>query len=295
MKLISRQLPYLTVVVLALLIGTAAVSAFGQDVSKEKIKVEKAELKGKQKGFCNSNSWSSEDRVSYNEIREMTVSAGGTVAVDGRQNGGISVTGEDRADVLVRACVQAWGKSDGEARALAESVRIGTGPITTESSSNENWSVSYDVRVPRSTNLDLKAHNGGIAIANVDGTIGFETMNGGVSLNNLSGDVKGKTINGGVNVALTGAAWKGTGLDVTTTNGGVNVMMPANFAAHVETGTVNGGFSSDIPSLNAEKPTGQERPRATRISTDINGGGVPIKLRTTNGGVRINSGDAVRL
>ena len=40
MKFISRQLPFLTIAVLALMLGTAAVSAFGQEVMKEKVKVQ---------------------------------------------------------------------------------------------------------------------------------------------------------------------------------------------------------------------------------------------------------------
>ena len=67
--------------------------------------------------------------------------------------------------------------------------------------------------------------------------------------------------------------------------------MPENYAAHVETGTVNGGFSSDIPSLNVEKTTDEygRRQRPTKVSTDINGGGAPIRVSTTNGGVRIST------
>jgi hypothetical protein len=118
-------------------------------------------------------------------------------------------------------------------------------------------------------------------------------MNGGVSLVNLSGDVKGKTTNGGVHIVLSGNSWHGSGLDVTTTNGGVHISMPENYAAHVEAGTVNGGFSSDIPALNVttEDVKGDwGHSRAKRIETNLNGGGPPIKVTTTNGGVHISSG-----
>ena len=139
---------------------------------------------------------------------------------------------------------------------------------------------------------DLNAHNGGISINSVDGTLNFETSNGGVSLYDVAGDVKGRTTNGGVNVSLSGSSWKGSGLDVTTTNGGVNLSLPENYAANIETGTVNGGFNSDIASLNIEKPDRGERgSRPLKINAPINGGGAPIRVVTTNGGVRINSAD----
>jgi hypothetical protein len=70
--------------------------------------------------------------------------------------------------------------------------------------------------------------------------------------------------------------------------------MPQNYAAHVETGTVNGGFSSDIAALQPPHEDRNDnnwgyRPRRTKISADLNGGGAPIKVVTTNGGVRIGT------
>jgi DUF4097 and DUF4098 domain-containing protein YvlB len=99
----------------------------------------------------------------------------------------------------------------------------------------------------------------------------------------MAGDVKGTTKNGGVSVELSGGAWRGNGLDVKTTNGSVKLSMPENYAARVETGTVNGGFKSEISQLNVER---NERNRAVRINTELNGG-APIRVVTTNGGVKI--------
>jgi len=274
---------------LALILVTATVG-YAQDIKSEKIKTD---IRTRESGFCSSNNWSGDDKVSANELREMTVSASGSITVDGGQNGGIGVKGEDRGDILVRACVQAWGSTDAVAKANVASVRINTnGIIKADATDDKNVSVSYQILIPRSTNLKLTAHNGGISISGVDGSAEFETTNGGVSLNNVSGSVKGKTTNGGVNVALSGASWQGSGLDVTTTNGGVRILMPENYAAHVEAGTVNGGFSSDIPSLNVEARDENGRRKASaRISTDLNGGGAPIRIVTTNGGVRISAQD----
>ncbi len=116
----------------------------------------------------------------------------------------------------------------------------------------------------------------------------FETRNGGVSLNDVAGDVKGKTQNGGVSVNLAGNSWRGGGLDIETRNGGVSLSIPENYAARIETGTVNGGFKSDINGLSA--PTDEDnRNRAKRVSADLNGGGATVRVVTTNGGVKISS------
>ena len=289
MKYISNNfLRYIAAACVALAIGVTAASVFGQE------KTVKAEYKGKDKGFCNSNNWSSDDKVSFSELREMTVASTGSLTVDGGQNGGIGVKGEDRGDIAIRACVQTWGKTEDEAKAVAGNVKIGTGgTIKAEGGDDKNWSVSYQISVPRSTNLDLRAHNGGISISGTDGSADFETQNGGINVSNVSGTVKGRTMNGGVNASLSGTSWKGSGLDLQTTNGGINLTLPENYAAHVETGTVNGGFSSNFPSLNVEKTTDDNgrRQRPTKISTDLNGGGAPIRVITTNGGVRINTPD----
>jgi hypothetical protein len=248
----------------------------------------KSEYKAKNKDFCSSYNYSNGDKVSFRETRETTVSAGSLVNVDGKRNGGIHVKGENRSDVLIRACIQTVGATDEEARAIAKNIRIETGStIHAEGAGDEsNWAVSYEILVPRSTNLKLAAHNGGISISSVEGSVDFETTNGGVNLSDVAGDVKGKTTNGGVNVALSGGGWKGGGLDVQTTNGGVRLSIPETYAAHVETGTVNGGFRSDIGALNAER---DERNRPVKINTDLNGGGATVRVVTTNGGIQIVS------
>jgi hypothetical protein len=250
------------------------------------------------KGFCESDNYGSRDgNVSFRDLRESVQPSTGDLAVDAGRNGGVKVIGSDRSDVLVRACVQTWGKTDAEAKAVAAGIKISSGSIVkADGPEEEKWSVSYEVLVPRNTNLKLNAHNGGIAIGNVEGRLEFETQNGGVSLRDVAGDVRGRTTNGGVNLALSGASWKGSGLEVTTTNGGVKISMPENYAANIETGTVNGGFRSDIPALNVstENIQGDEysRPRSKRISTAFNGGGAPLKISTTNGGVSISSAQA---
>lgn len=287
MNIVTRNLKYIATVLMTAAIGVSATAAFGQDGGK-------AEYKDKNKGFCQNWNWSSDEKVSFHELREMTVAAGGTITVDAGKNGGIGVTGEDRGDVVIRACVQAWGTSESAARAAVNNVKISTaGTIKAENTPDNNSSVSFQLVVPRSSNLKLTAHNGGITIANVEGNLDFETHNGGVSLKNLSGDVKGRTNNGGVNVVLGGSSWRGSGLDVETKNGGVNLTMARNYAAQIETGTVNGGFKSDIPELNVttEDLKGGWGRRPRTVTQSINGGGAPIRVVTTNGGIKINTLD----
>ena len=229
------------------------------------------------------NSWN--DRASHCEIREQTLSAGGTINVDGGQNGGVSVKGWDRGDILVRARIQTQARSESEARDLATQIRIETGGARIQaqgpsSYDDRHWSVSYEVFVPRQSDLSLKSHNGGISISDVRGRIEFTAHNGGVSLNRLGGNVRGETTNGGLSVNLDGDRWNGEGLDVRTVNGGVNLVMPENYSAHLETGTVHGGLNLGFP------VTVQGR-LSKELSIDLGSGGAPVRVMTTNGGVTI--------
>lgn len=278
MKVYSANTPFFRYALFVVTLCLCGCSAFAQ---------EKSEKRG---SFCENYNYSSGDnKVSHKELRESTVSAG-SLNVDARRNGGIKVHGENRSDVLIRACVQTRGTTEEEARTIARGIRIETGSsIRAEGAGEEtNWAVSYEILVPRATNLRLTTQNGGIKIAGVDGTIEFEAVNGGIHLSELAGNVKGRTTNGGLHITLSGNSWKGNGLDVETTNGGVHLSIPETYAARIETGTVNGGFKSEIAALNVEKDP-EQRTRRTRINTDLNGGGAPVRVITTNGGVKISS------
>lgn len=245
-----------------------------------------ANAQEKEYSFCqNNNYWG--NKSYFSDLREIKVAKTNLLTVDGRKNGGISVKGENRSDILVRACVQTQGNSDSEARSVAQNIKIQTGSTIRAENSNEerNWSVSYQILVPHNTDLKLIAHNGGISINNVEGDLNFETLNGGLNVNNIAGNVMGRTQNGGINAQLSGKSWKGKGLNLETKNGGVKLTMPENYSARLETATVNGGFKSDME-LTVKL---REYRRGVNINTDINGGGAPIRVVTTNGGVSINS------
>src|SRR4051794_10455577 len=264
-------------VLIAALVTFTGVAVFAQ---KEKIKEKNGSL------TCNQDSWYNDRLVGNCEIREQTLApSGGTIAIDGRQNGGVSVKGWDQNQVLVRARVQTGAPTAAEAQALGQQVRIETSGAKIFASGPENrqnyhWDVSYEVFVPRRADLSIETHNGGIAIADVNGRIDFSAVNGGVVLKRVGGAVKGSTTNGGLVVELTGDRWDGETLDVSTTNGGVIMSVPENYSAHVETGTVNGGVTTDFPVTVQGRITKQ-------LALNLGSGGATIRAMTTNGGVHL--------
>lgn len=235
---------------------------------------------------CRDNNWYNDRLVGNCEIREQTLSpSGSTIAIDGRQNGGVSVKGWDQNQILVRARVQTGAPTSDEAVALSRQIRIETGGAKIfasgpESRKNYHWDVSYEVFVPRRADLSLETQNGGISIAEVNGRIDFTALNGGVMLKRVGGDVRGSTTNGGLHIELSGDRWEGQSLDVSTTNGGVMMSIPENYSAQLQTGTVNGSVSVDFP------VTVQGR-ISKQIALNLGSGGAMVKAMTTNGGVKL--------
>ena len=237
---------------------------------------------------CEQNGGGRGDGQRHCEMKEQTLSAtGGQIRVDGKQNGGVSVKGWDRNEILVRAQITAQAPTEDEARALVSEVRVMTGganiyadgPTTRD---RRWWAVSYEVFVPRQSDLALKAHNGGISIDGVRGAMDFDTLNGGISLRDVGGKIKGRTTNGGLSVRLSGNRWEGEGMDVETRNGGVNLSIPENYSARLETGTVNGGVNLGFPITVQGKIE-------KNIATDLGSGGATLRLMTTNGGVSVRT------
>jgi DUF4097 and DUF4098 domain-containing protein YvlB len=231
---------------------------------------------------CNSDH-NDNSRAHFCEMREQTVPAAGMISVDASQNGGISIKGWDRADVLVRSQIRAYAPTDDQAKALASQVTVQTtGPqvraFGPSHDSDHSWSVNYEIFVPSHFSGTLETVNGGVSISDVNGNLEFKTVNGGLSLHNVGGYVHGRTTNGGVSVVLSGDHWDGQGMDVTTTNGGVTLKVPHNYSAQLEARTNNGHIRpADLPEV--EK---------NHISTALGSGGAMLKITTTNGGVSLS-------
>jgi hypothetical protein len=217
------------------------------------------------------------------ESRQTTLPlAGGQLHVIGK-NGGIELVGEDRNDVALEAQVVAQASSREEAEQLVHDVRVETdGTIRAEGPKTGNWSVNYKLRVPRHLAAELHTQNGGISVANVDGTVQAETINGGISLSDLGGDVHAITTNGGLRISLAGDSWHGAGLVAKSTNGGVHMTMPANYSAHLIAGTVNGG--TDVRLAMTTNVINSRR----HIDGQIGHGGPTVQVETVNGGVSID-------
>ena len=234
--------------------------------------------------WCREDNWG-RDRAGVCDVRQFTVAAtSGVLSVSGT-NGGVRVEGQARGDVLILAKVVATASTEARAREIANSIQLNPtleriraeGPRT---QNREGWSVSYRIAVPRALNVSVETSNGGIVIQDLDSKVDFRTSNGGVKLIGLAGEVRGRTSNGGIDVDLDGQAWIGEGLEVETSNGGVRLSIPEHYSARLEATTHNGGMNIDYP--------GVAEPRDRDLSVQLGSGGAPIRVRTSNGGIRVS-------
>lgn len=235
-----------------------------------------------------------ENRARVCETRTVTLAAR-DLTLDASINGGVKVTSWDRDEIEIVARIEAGAPTQAVAQQLVDATRIETsGTVRAVSPDPEDWpekasvSTSFEVRVPRRTNLDLTALNGGISVKDVQGEIRAQTVNGGIAINNAAGDVRARTTNGGVSVGLAGDAWDGQGLDVETTNGGISISLPENYSADLTASTQMGRISADGLTTRGQHQRGQWN--GETIEGVIGQGGAPIRAVTVNGGVSIRRG-----
>lgn len=141
--------------------------------------------------------------------------------------------------------------------------------------------VEYELTVPRSMNVEVSNTNGAIRLAGVTGRHELDTTNGRIEVADCAGSLDASTTNGAIHAELKSVT-KGESLRFETTNGRISVALPASLAVEVDAGTTNGSIHTDLPVA------------TTRISKNslrgtINGGGTPLRMRTTNGGIEIKA------
>jgi hypothetical protein len=232
--------------------------------------------------------WCREAGRGYCEVREITLSADRDDFGVRSTNGDITVEAWEGDEIYIRALIRVKGRGSTAVETASE-VRISTkGTIEARGpkrsgwwifGGNKNWSVSYRVKVPVRFDMDVHTTNGSLSVTGVSGEIDAGTTNGSITLVGVGGDVTCGTTNGGIKVVLDGDVWKGEGLDIHATNGGISVAMPEGYSATLDASTTNGGISVDHRIRLQKKSHG-------KLSGTIGDGGPTIRARTTNGGVR---------
>jgi DUF4097 and DUF4098 domain-containing protein YvlB len=137
--------------------------------------------------------------------------------------------------------------------------------------------------VAKKVNGNVEAHTsgGGILADTIHGDVDADTSGGDIRLLNIDGKIRGETSGGNVNCSLVGA---NRGISATTSGGSIQLTLPRGTTANVEATTSGGDITSEIPVASKEWKDGQ-------VKGSINGGGQPIYVHTSGGGISLRAAD----
>lgn len=122
---------------------------------------------------------------------------------------------------------------------------------------------------------ELHTSGGSIKVTHCTCELEVNTSGGGIHLEDIDGKVTAKTSGGGI----TAQVRSNRGISLKTSGGGITLLLPANVRASID--ALGGRAKSSIPL------TSTEIAADNRLQGEINGGGEPIFLRTSGGGIRI--------
>jgi len=139
--------------------------------------------------------------------------------------------------------------------------------------------INFDLQVPRGVHFRALTTNGNVLGHNLASVVDAATTNGNVEVS-TSEWASATTTNGGVRVSMGSAKWTGE-LQESTTNGSVEVTLPASAEFKVRAATTNGGIKTDFPI------TVQGTFSSKELSGTVGSGGRELKVETTNGTIRL--------
>jgi hypothetical protein len=124
---------------------------------------------------------------------------------------------------------------------------------------------------------ELRTSGGSIHVSDCAGDLDVYTSGGGIRLDHIDGRVTARTSGGGIYATVL----SNHGVWLTTSGGGITLLLPQDVHASIEASTSGGGVGSELPLSSAETF------KRTRIRGSINGGGDPVELHTSGGGIHV--------
>lgn len=130
-------------------------------------------------------------------------------------------------------------------------------------------------------NLEARTSGGSIHTETIKGDVDASTSGGDVRLMQVDGAIRGRSSGGGVHIELVGA---NRGITVSTSGGGIELMLPKGTAGNLDAVTSGGSVSSDLPVTASSFGD-------SKLVGSINGGGAAIYAHTSGGSISVRAGD----
>jgi DUF4097 and DUF4098 domain-containing protein YvlB len=237
------------------------------------------------------------------EFRETYAVESGAILDIANKNGDIRIQVWDKDQVEVYALKSTmWGRDE----LKKVDIKVTTdGGITIETdylSKTARVSVDYDIRVPAGVSVrgvetangeievegvagDVEAatFNGEVILRDVNGTVTAFTSNGDITITGAKGVLDARTSNGDIRVEIASVT---EDIDLSTSNGSIDVYVSPALNADVELRTSNGGVdvSSSVPltvrDSSKKRVTGQMGSGGPRITAVTSNGDVDLRALT---------------
>ncbi|MBN1164125.1 MAG: DUF4097 family beta strand repeat protein [Candidatus Krumholzibacteriota bacterium] len=216
-------------------------------------------------------------------------------------NGSIAVEGWNRDEIEVYAQIKIKAPSKSKAQKILKRIEFEVdsdsgslyikaripkirqdGLFSFFGSNRTTVNITYSVKVPYRTDLNLESVNGRIMVDEVEGEFRLKSVNGRVKAFSMRGEGDIQTVNGGVDCVMEGFP-RGGKLRIRTVNGGISLEIPEDAGARLESRTSNGRIRMDVELSKVKKL------KRKRIEGTIGDGDGYIYLQTTNGKISIGS------
>jgi DUF4097 and DUF4098 domain-containing protein YvlB len=123
----------------------------------------------------------------------------------------------------------------------------------------------------------LSSSGGPIDVSDSTGNLQLHTSGGGISIRNGDGAVDAHTSGGSIRAELR----SNHGIDLSTSGGGITLLIPKNTNGSIDAETSGGGVTSDLP------VTTTHFDGSNRLEGTLGSGGAQISLHTSGGGIHI--------
>ncbi len=203
---------------------------------------------------------------------------GGLLIVKNRV-GAVNIRGSETNEWRVDVRVVARAETEEEARAMVEAVkmkmdtserRFSIEPVKAD---NEDWSgldVTFEITVPRQTNLDITADVGAVQLRDVRGQIKVKANVGGIKTDNVRGD-----------------------LNLETNVGDIDFIAPDDLSARLTATTSIGGIKTDLPvqvhSAGNPRPGGTNMSLGNTAAGTLGDGEGTVNLKSNVGSISLRS------
>lgn len=160
-------------------------------------------------------------------------------------------------------------------------------------------SIRVEIQVPRESDLNLHTGDGTVRVEEVRGSFRVRTNDGDIHMKDIEGQLDADTGDGNVQVSgrldlvnlrtgdgdikaeIRASSTPQPSWSLRTGDGDLDLRLPSQFAADVYAHTGDGEVKIDFP-LTASGPN-----QETTVRGKINGGGIPIELRTGDGDIHV--------